>query len=115
MTTDESLGKFVYCAQHVGPHVTGWCTVGNDQKLSLPADTNEEAWEWMRYLKLPWHGHCGVCQEPLTMSAPQVCVKKHSAEQVKAAERRRQQLRQYLHYRFARTLTKATIHGVDTE
>lgn len=110
MTDDEKLGIYVYCAQHVGPHVSGWCTVGNDQKLGLPAETAEEAREWVRYLKLPWHNHCGVCQAPLTISVPRVCPSKHSASQVDAAERRRHALRKYLHDRYLRSLTR-TVHS----
>jgi hypothetical protein len=28
-------GTYVYCAQHLGPHNTGWCTVGLDDKVGL--------------------------------------------------------------------------------
>lgn len=35
----KQFGKdaWVYCKQHLRPHVTGWCTVPNDQKLALDA------------------------------------------------------------------------------
>lgn len=42
VTEDEEkfgVGKWVYCRQHLRPHVTGWCTVSADQKTSLDATT----------------------------------------------------------------------------
>jgi hypothetical protein len=32
---DLIFGKWVYCAQHLAAHRTGWCTVGNGEKLGL--------------------------------------------------------------------------------
>lgn len=46
-TEDEKLfgyNKIVYCGQHLRPHFTGWCSVGNDQKIPLKAMTHEEAY-----------------------------------------------------------------------
>lgn len=34
-TEDEKLGPWVYCAQHLRPHPTGWCTVDLHDKLGL--------------------------------------------------------------------------------
>lgn len=28
---------WVYCDQHMAPHMTGWCTVGNRHKIKLEA------------------------------------------------------------------------------
>lgn len=36
-------GVWVYCAQHLRPHETGWCTVGTDQKTPLAAKTYSDA------------------------------------------------------------------------
>lgn len=38
MTEDEiefGVGVIVYCDQHLRPHKTGWCTVGNRHKVKL--------------------------------------------------------------------------------
>lgn len=118
---DEKLGTYVYCAQHVGPHVTGWCSVGNDQKLGLPATNLDEAYEWVKFLGLPIHGRCAVCYESTIQPGhyyPKVCPGKHSAGQVKAADRRKQELRQYLYYRFSASLVQEEvnrIHGIDVD
>lgn len=42
-TEDETLGKYVYCTQHLRVHATGWCTVGVEDKLALQAETLDEA------------------------------------------------------------------------
>lgn len=34
---------WVYCAQHLRPHLTGWCTVHVDQKTPLEAKTQDQA------------------------------------------------------------------------
>lgn len=36
--------KWVYCKSHVGPHMTGWCTVPASQKTLLEATTQQEAY-----------------------------------------------------------------------
>lgn len=33
--SDKMFGDWVYCAQHMNPHLTGWCTVRNDDKIGL--------------------------------------------------------------------------------
>lgn len=60
---DEHLGLYVYCQQHVGPHVTGWCTVNANQKISLKATTFKEAFKEVKSMKLPIYGHCDTCYE----------------------------------------------------
>lgn len=46
-TEDLSFGKeaWVYCDQHLRPHVTGWCTVSNRHKTPLKATTRDAAYE----------------------------------------------------------------------
>lgn len=40
---DKVFGDWVYCAEHLNPHRTGWCTVRNDRKLGLgPFSGNED-------------------------------------------------------------------------
>lgn len=40
----EKWGEImVYCAQHLRPHWTGWCTVHVDQKTPLEAMNHDEA------------------------------------------------------------------------
>ena len=34
-TEDVKLGPWVYCAQHLRPHSTGWCSVDIKDKLGL--------------------------------------------------------------------------------
>jgi hypothetical protein len=47
---DEHLGTFVYCASHLRPHSTGWCSVDPDHKVCLTATTIETAYaEVARY------------------------------------------------------------------
>lgn len=46
-TEDEiafGRNRWIYCAQHLRPHTTGWCTVSNDQKTLLKATTDKEAY-----------------------------------------------------------------------
>ena len=40
---DTAFGAFVYCNQHLRAHGTGWCTVGNVEKVALKAATADEA------------------------------------------------------------------------
>lgn len=40
---DVLFGKYVYCTQHLRVHSTGWCTVFNNNKFPLDAQTFEEA------------------------------------------------------------------------
>lgn len=53
-TDDKVYGtKFVYCAQHMRVHETGWCTVNVLDKIPLLSQTLEEAnMEWE--LKKKW-------------------------------------------------------------
>ena len=47
-TEDESaFGKnaWVYCKQHAKPHLTGWCSVGNQDKIGLGLLGQEKAKE----------------------------------------------------------------------
>lgn len=46
-TEDEKefgADRWVYCKQHLRPHVTGWCTVSNKDKIALNAKTRDEAY-----------------------------------------------------------------------
>lgn len=36
---------WVYCAQHLRPHTTGWCTVSTRQKVLLDAKTDKDAYQ----------------------------------------------------------------------
>lgn len=47
------INKWVYCNQHMRPHLTGWCTVGVRNKILLNVSTAEEAMEKCKELKLP--------------------------------------------------------------
>lgn len=45
-TTDEKefgAERWVYCKSHVGPHMTGWCTVCTSDKVLLNATSHTEA------------------------------------------------------------------------
>lgn len=47
MTQDEvKFGEkvWVYCNQHLRPHLTGWCTVDVGNKTKLDAKAEEEAY-----------------------------------------------------------------------
>ena len=58
---DVALGAYVYCKSHVGPHSTGWCGVGLDNKMPLDADSPEAAFQECKRLGLPVHNHCPIC------------------------------------------------------
>jgi hypothetical protein len=60
-TDDAKLGKYVYCKQHVAPHNTGWCTVGNDEKIPLKAEDNQSAFWEVADMGLTIHRHCEIC------------------------------------------------------
>ena len=48
MTEDEKIfgkGKWVYCRQHLQPHLTGWCGVSPREKVGLGVSTKEKAYE----------------------------------------------------------------------
>lgn len=49
--------KWVYCSQHLRPHLTGWCTVSNIHKVLLDADTIDSAYDECRAkgYKLYWN------------------------------------------------------------
>ena len=34
---------WIYCGQHLRPHLTGWCTVGLEWKLRLAAEDEKQA------------------------------------------------------------------------
>ena len=44
-TEDLIFGKdaWIYCRQHVKPHLTGWCGVGNQDKIGLGLFGQENA------------------------------------------------------------------------
>ena len=43
---DEYFGKnvWIYCNQHLRPHLTGWCTVSNRNKVKLDAQDDVAAY-----------------------------------------------------------------------
>ncbi len=46
LTEDEQVfgeNVFVYCNQHLRPHLTGWCTVPARNKIKLKATNHVEA------------------------------------------------------------------------
>lgn len=54
--TDTIFGGWVYCSQHRAAHRTGWCTIGNRDKLGLgDVETQREAEEKCRSFGLPLH------------------------------------------------------------
>jgi predicted RNA-binding protein with PUA-like domain len=47
MTEDEiGFGRkqWIYCSQHMAPHLTGWCTVSNRNKTKLDAQNRKDAY-----------------------------------------------------------------------
>ena len=47
MTRDTDIfgiGSWIYCKQHLRPHMTGWCSVNVDEKVRLDAKTSEGAY-----------------------------------------------------------------------
>jgi len=47
-TEDEiafGRNKWIYCSEHMGPHITGWCTVSARSKRPLEAQNGESAYE----------------------------------------------------------------------
>lgn len=94
-TDDTHLGPYVYCASHVGPHTSGWCTVPVSEKLGLFAADEDEARELVMHLGLPWYGHCAVCYK-WTANEPHSLCQDHTAAEYAAATLRREDLRRYL-------------------
>lgn len=92
---DTHLGAYVYCASHVGPHASGWCTVGLNQKLGLPADNADDARAWCQDLGLPVYGYCPVCYAWRGNEPHSIC-QDHKASEYAAATLRREDLRRYL-------------------
>jgi hypothetical protein len=79
--------------------MSGWCTVGADQKLGLLAETAEEAEAEVISLGLPWYGHCNVCYKWIANEPHQICPTPHSAAERYAARLRANDLRRYLYER----------------
>lgn len=46
------INRFVYCDQHLNPHLTGWCSVSHRNKVDLGVETLEEAYEKCKRLGL---------------------------------------------------------------
>ena len=46
--------RWIYCNQHGRPHMTGWCTVGNRDKILLEALTQDSVYDecWHRGLNI---------------------------------------------------------------
>ena len=40
--------QWVYCNQHLRPHLTGWCTVSTRNKIGLGVESKEEAYQKCR-------------------------------------------------------------------
>jgi hypothetical protein len=94
---DTQLGTYVYCASHIRPHTSGWCTVPTSQKIGLLAATMDEAFELTRHLGLPVHGYCPVCYKYIANEHPHnIFCPEHSAQEKANAEVRRADLHQYL-------------------
>lgn len=53
-----AFGKdaWVYCAQHMKPHQTGWCTISPRDKIGLGVDTADAAYAKCRAWKFPIFG-----------------------------------------------------------
>jgi hypothetical protein len=62
-SADLILGAWCYCKAHVGPHSTGWCTVGVGDKIALNATDRDSAFAEVRDMGLPIYGYCTVCYE----------------------------------------------------
>lgn len=106
---DIALGKYVYCAAHVRPHTSGWCTVPAREKLGLLADTEDEAYAEVKWLRLPIYNLCDVCykfvanedwyrrpvQGPRRLACPE-----HSEEEVRASLDRKRDLDRYIWERY---------------
>lgn len=63
---DVELGPWVYCKSHVGPHETGWCSVGVDNKIALDLPgtaSRKEANDLVWSLGLHIFGYCDVCHK----------------------------------------------------
>jgi len=57
---DWTLGDWVYCAQHLRPHPSGWCTVSLADKVGLgPVISSADAAEKCRRLGLHISGDSG--------------------------------------------------------
>jgi hypothetical protein len=56
MQTDDDVvfgsREWVYCAGHLRPHQTGWCTVGIRDKVALGVDNAKDAYEKCKRLGL---------------------------------------------------------------
>lgn len=46
-------GAWVYCNQHMRPHLTGWCSVSPRDKVGLGVKTAEEAYDKCRAWGFP--------------------------------------------------------------
>jgi hypothetical protein len=55
VTDDVSMGKFVYCNQHLAVHATGWCSVDVRDKIPMKADNIVEAVREARTMGLKLH------------------------------------------------------------
>lgn len=44
---------WIYCGSHLRPHLTGWCTVGVDNKVHLAVDNERSAYAKCERLELP--------------------------------------------------------------
>ncbi len=52
---DERLfgkNEWIYCGQHLRPHLTGWCTVPCTNKIGLKVDNEQEAYKKCKLLGL---------------------------------------------------------------
>lgn len=50
------VGAWVYCNQHMRPHLTGWCTVSPRNKTKLDATNDKAAYEECRLKRFELFG-----------------------------------------------------------
>jgi hypothetical protein len=100
---DVRLGPYVYCASHVGPHESGWCTVSLDNKIGLLASDYDEAFELVKHLGYPIDGYCRVCYKYTANEVHSNCLD-HTEDEYADAALRKDDLRRYL---WERSLDKA--------
>lgn len=73
--TEDALvfgaGTWVYCRAHLRAHETGWCSVGNRDKIALGVSTADEAYQKCRDWGLPIHGELEPPADPALLEAAQ--------------------------------------------
>lgn len=70
---DEVFGAWVYCKSHVGPHETGWCSVGLDNKIALKATNRQDAMAESWAMGFRIFGYCDSCHAWIANEAIHAC------------------------------------------